>query len=50
MSVPKEVSMKWETLAEGFEVLRIWKELPQKGTEPEIAILRLSEKKYKHWG
>jgi len=39
--------MNWEKLDEGSEVLRVWKELPQKAKEPEIAILRLSEKKYK---
>jgi hypothetical protein len=47
MRVPKEVPMNWEKLAEGSEVLRVWKELPPKAKEPEIAILRLTEKKHK---
>ena len=45
--MPKEVSMNWEKLAEGHEVLRVWRQLPPQGTEPEVAILRLSEEKYR---
>ena len=37
--------MKWERLAEGFEVLRTWKTPRRKAVEPEIAVLRLSRKK-----
>lgn len=39
--------MNWEKLAEGSEVLRVWKQLPQQETEPEVAVLRLSEEKYR---
>jgi len=39
--------MKWEKLAEGFEVLRVWKEVSPKANEPEIAILRLTQEKHK---
>jgi len=39
--------MKWEKLAEGSEVLKVWRQLPPQGTEPEVAVLRLSEEKYR---
>ncbi|MBZ5680544.1 MAG: hypothetical protein LAO24_10595 [Acidobacteriia bacterium] len=38
--------MKWEPLADGFEVLRFWKVVPPQKEEPQIAVLRLSGQKY----
>ncbi len=39
--------MNWEKLADGHEVLKVWRQLPPQGTEPEVAILRLSDEKYR---
>ncbi len=36
----------WKTLAEGVEVIRLWKLVPRQDREPEIAILRLSEERH----
>lgn len=39
--------MKWDHLAEGIDVLRFWRAVPPEKNQPEVAVLRLSHKRFR---